>query len=845
MVLLKLSLQQLRRRPVRTSLTLASIMLAVASIVSVWIGTKSARTAYEDLAAAPGGIAQYEIVATDGTPLNLSLSDPIYQLTSLQNVIAVSSGQAVIRHQGKRLRTLVNGVDMEQAANSAYWQLTSGSWKAKELASRLRPVWLEQELAKGLGVKVDDQILLLTTNRGVVRLIVNGTFLNKNKLALQEPTVVLTWDDHQATFGTANANAPQAERIKIEFPETKDADTLVAKVKTLLPEGWELRKPVQLGEMGDQSLLAVTQGMKFIMALSIGMAAFMILNAFLMNVSERRKQLALFRAIGATRQQIHRVMLVEGLLLGTVGAVLGVPLGIWTASILGESMQRISRMEPRVVPVDWTAVLLAATAGPLVAVVGAYLPARAASKIHPAEGLVANPVDQPDHFPVRYAIIAGVLFAISGIVMTLVIQNRLPQYCSIPSGLLMILAFLYSVPFIIQPLLFVLVKFIGFGGAVEKNLARQQLVRRHTRTVLTVGVLIVAVNSGIGSGNTIITHLDDVQKWYRRAMPGDFFLVSTSGIEDTAELSEPEGTVESDLLKLPSLDHAVTMHFAKGTVNRLPIIAIVRSLAPNATIPLDVEPSDAAEVTQQFHAGELVCSSVLAHRAKLKIGDMVDVELNGQRRPLRIAALTRDYNNGGMTIYLSRETAAEKFMLTDIDVYLVTARPGQVDALQTELQAFAKQHGLVLKSFLEMKGMLDRTLAGIQGAYWLLLILGFFVAAFGIVNTMTMNIIEQTQAIGLLRIIGMTRSQVRGLFLIQAALIGLSSAVMGGVAGIVTAYIMQRSSEPILGYSIPFELHWPLVAISCLMAVVIGIGASILPISRATHLQLQDALAYE
>jgi len=844
MVLLKLSLQQLRRRPVRTSLTLASIMLAVASIVAVWIGTKSARTAYQDLAAAPGGIAQYEIVASDGQPLDLALSDPVYELTSLQRVIAVASGQAVVRHQGKRLRTLVSGVDLEQAANSAYWELKSGSWTPPELATRLKPVWLEQELAEGLGVKINDQILLLTTNRGVVRLLVSGTFENKNKLALQEPTVVLTYDDHQAIFEPSKS-AARAERIKIEFPETKNDKALLAQIKTLLPAGWELRKPVQLGEMGDQSLLAVTQGMNFIMALSIGMSAFMILNAFLMNVSERRKQLALFRAIGATRRQINRVMLVEGLLLGAIGSVLGVPLGIWTASILGESMQRISQMEPRVVPLDWTAVALAALAGPIVAVVGAYLPARAASKIHPAEGLVANPVDQPDHFPVRYAVIAGILFLVSSVVMVLVIQNHLPQEFSIPSGLTLILAFLYMVPIIIQPLLLVLVKLIGFGGPVEKNLARQQLVRRHTRTVLTVGVLIVAVNSGIGSGNSIITHLNDVHEWYRRSMPGDYFLVSTSGIEDTSELTEPEGTLESDLLKLPALDHADTIHFAKGTVNRLPIIAIVRSLAPGATIPLDVEPSDAAEVTKQFQACELVCSSVLAHRAKLKIGDSVEVELNGQRRPLRIAALTRDYNNGGMTIYLSRQTAAEQFLLTDIDVYLVSAKAGQVTVLGIELQAFAKKHGLVLKSFLEMKSKLDQTLAGIQGAYWLLLVLGFFVAAFGIVNTMTMNILEQTQEIGLLRIIGMTRKQVRGLFLVQAALIGLSSAVMGGVAGVVTAYIMQRSSEPILGYSIPFQLHWPLVLISCTLAVVIGIVAAILPIRRATHLELQDALAYE
>ncbi|MDX1961968.1 MAG: FtsX-like permease family protein [Pirellulales bacterium] len=876
MALLRLSLQEMYRRPARTLLTLASIVLAVASIVAVWIGTSSARRAYALVSAPPGGVEQYEIVDRDGGKIPLDQTDALYEQLPVR-LIAIAQGQGAIRVQGKKLRTIISGVDLVEGGDSAYWKLVKGDWQAENMEGT--PVWLEEEIAASLEAKPGEQVLLFT-RRGVERLTCAGVFHNLSLMSLQNASVVLTLEDHQAIFGGGenidllrleipaqieaaatkggpeqtdhepvpgdSANKP-ASAVAAVPPAEKllTAADVLQKIRQLIPESWELRKPVRLGEMGDQSLKAVSSGMDFIMALSLGMAGFMILNAFLMNVSERRKQLAILRAIGATRSQILRVMLSEGFLLGVFGSLIGVPLGVWGASFLSATLQNISQMQPQLVPLDWTGLVIGALAGPLVALLGAYLPARSASQIHPAEGLSANPVDQPDQIPLRHAITAALIFGVCGLVIVLVIQRQLPHFWSIPSGLGMIVAFLYMVPVIIKPLLGGLSRLLWVGGDVEKNLARQQLLRRHTRTVLTVGVLIVAVNSGIGSGNTIITHLNDVQDWYARALPGDYSLRTLHGIENAAALSTPEATIASDLRANPLVQKVETMQFARGRAAELPVTAIVRSKEPGAKFPLDVAPSDEQAVAAKFEAGEVITSAVFAHRANVAIGDEITVELNNKKSRLRIAALTRDYNPGGMTLYFSDQVAREQFDLQDIDMYLVTAKPGQAEALGISLAPFAKEQSLTLKSFNEMKQVLDNILTGIQGAYWLLLVMGFVVAAFGIVNTMTMNILEQTHEIGLLRIIGMTRGQIRNLFMIQAALIGMSSALIGGFAGVVTAYIMQRTSEPILGYSVPFSLHWPLLIWSCLLAVIIGVVAAIWPIRHAVRLELATALASE
>ncbi|MGC4003867.1 MAG: FtsX-like permease family protein [Pirellulales bacterium] len=140
---------------------------------------------------------------------------------------------------------------------------------------------------------------------------------------------------------------------------------------------------------------------------------------------------------------------------------------------------------------------------------------------------------------------------------------------------------------------------------------------------------------------------------------------------------------------------------------------------------------------------------------------------------------------------------------------------------------------------------MDGLLNGIVGAFWALLGIGFVVAGLGIINTLSMNVMEQTRDIGLLRIVGMTRSQVKKFILIQATLISGVGIGLGCLSGVVTAYIMQRCSEPILGYSVDFVLHPGLLFGCCGVGVLIGVLAAYSPAKRAVGLQLNDALTYE
>jgi putative ABC transport system permease protein len=119
------------------------------------------------------------------------------------------------------------------------------------------------------------------------------------------------------------------------------------------------------------------------------------------------------------------------------------------------------------------------------------------------------------------------------------------------------------------------------------------------------------------------------------------------------------------------------------------------------------------------------------------------------------------------------------------------------------------------------------------------------VASLGVVNTLAVNVLEQTRELGVLRALGMKRVQVARLIVSQALAMGLIGLLPGAVGGIVLAYLMNLATHLLAGNEVPFQLHASLLAGVAVVAPGIAVLASILPARRAARLPVIDALAYE
>ena len=236
----------------------------------------------------------------------------------------------------------------------------------------------------------------------------------------------------------------------------------------------------------------------------------------------------------------------------------------------------------------------------------------------------------------------------------------------------------------------------------------------------------------------------------------------------------------------------------------------------------------------------------LAQQLRVKPGDEIEVDTTRQgKQKLRVAALAIDYMVGGEIMFIARTTAEKLFDIRGVNTIMVMARPDSLAAVHDALAQIARRDQLMLHSFADLSRMLDRMMGGVIGGLWAILALGFVVAAFGIANTLTMSVLEQTRELALLRVVAMTRRQVRRFVLSQAAIIGLIGLGLGIVAGIGTAYAISLSMMPLLGYPVDFPWHPWLVSGGLGFGLILVLIAALGPAERAARLDLLIALQYE
>jgi putative ABC transport system permease protein len=198
-----------------------------------------------------------------------------------------------------------------------------------------------------------------------------------------------------------------------------------------------------------------------------------------------------------------------------------------------------------------------------------------------------------------------------------------------------------------------------------------------------------------------------------------------------------------------------------------------------------------------------------------------------------------------MAAYLDWNAGKDLFAMRGAHVFGISAHIAGDAALAGRLQSFCDQNGLRLQTQAEFRKVLDDAVSAVLGSIWMLIVLVFVVASLGVVNTLTMNVLEQTRAVGILRAVAMNRGQIRKMILAQALALGVISMVPGAFMGVGLAYLMKLATTAVLGHTVQFHLDLRLVLGCFGVGLVIAIVAGLLPARRAARLQIIQALQYE
>lgn len=836
MNLVHLIVRQWRQRPGRTAISILSVAIAAAAVLGVALAQASVRQGYRKLLAAVEGRPALEILLVAGGRFGPEQVPKNADISGVAAEIPIVTRATLARVQGKRFKSVLLGVPTEQPQVWEALPLTEG--RACEDADE---VLLAADLAKSLKLDVGDRLTLLT-RRGPRSATIVGLV---NSASLREfasaATLVMPLEAVQQFFDLGD----RVDRIRVLIDSSEHREAVQAAIAARLPKSFVVQAPVEQMELADSLLRSTELALRFAGALSMAMAVFIILNTLRMNFGERRRDMAILRVLGVTSRQLVGLLLTEGICLGVIGSLLGIPLGLALGRGLGMVMQGLVSADIPAPEIPYWTLPTALVVGPLVACIAALLPALQSRQISPAEALGETEVRRRERFPL-WAILGGlVMWSVAVALLLLVVFGRLSAEAAIPAGVLMLVGFIAIIPVLLAPVVRASAAMLSPWTRTEGDFAAEQLLQRPTRTGLTVGVLVVAISTSLGMGNAIINNVNDVRQWFRRTMSGDIFLLGPSATEGGVETRDRRN-VRATIAEQPSVDYVIEMRYFATRANGVPTWCVVRDFLPRVELPWAVSPEEDAEIRARLRGGEAVIGSVIAKQLGIHAGDTLRLELQGRLVSVRVAASVRDYTLGGLVIFLDQDPAAKMIDLGPATVYIVQPKPGAPEEpLVRSLESLLSEEGLVVKSFLELRRQLDDLIKGIVGALWGLLGIGFVIGGVAVANTLTMSVLEQTRELGLLRIIGMTRQQVRKLIFCESLLLGILGTLMGTLAGLTTAWVIHLCNEPLLGQSLPFAFHSWLLAANAGGCLLITILAAWSPGQRAARLDLLSAIAYE
>jgi putative ABC transport system permease protein len=858
------SLRSMRQRPGRTILTVLSIVIGVAATVAVTLVTHTTRSAYDLMFATVRGKAALEVSSSAAQLIEESLVEKIVTAPGVEAVAPVIQRFSSMSVRGKRVRLQVLGIDPRRDGVIRERELVAGTeWGTGD------DLLIEEHFARQLDVKIGDRVTLL--GRAAARprpfQVVGFVKLKGSAAIRQSGLVFLAMPRAQSLFLGKNVRKFDSIQIVLR-PGFEVADVKQA-ITPLLPEGFEAHPPATDSNILQETLLATQEGLQLATLFSLLLAAFLILNTFLMNVGERRRQFAILRAIGATRRQVTGLLIRESLLFGVLGTCLGIGVGIGLAWALNETLADVLDVAlPSIAPAlrSPRPYVLAAIFGLVISVCGALAPALRAGKVSPLEGLNRVAPEDVRGLPLSRIVLGVLLIASSSAVIYAGIvgwiDSDLPTFASV----FLLIGIVLLIPLVLAPLSQLVVVALRPVVGVEASLAQKQLLRHRGRTSLTVGVLFVAGSTGIGIAHSVIDNVNDVKDWYRRTIIGDYYVRALMPDFSTGLNADLPVELDRDLRRVPGIANLDRVKLMTQGIRRpqsaatqsagetggesaepddLKVIAVVREFHEPGRLPLDILEGDESTLRSQMEAGGVVLGNILANKLGAHPGDRVVMSTVDGDQELLVAAVTNDYMVGGLSVYFEWSAAEKLFEIPGADAYVIRAAPGELAALRDRLEQLTNQYGVLLQSSADIRQLIDRMILGIDGCLWGLIFLGFIVAGFGVVNTLSMNVLEQTRELGLLRVVAMTRRQARRAVLIQAVIIGLVGLAPGIASGNAIAYLINLATKPAIGRVIEFGFHPELLFGTLVAAFAITLLGAYLPARRASSVELASALHYE
>ncbi|MFC9703198.1 ABC transporter permease [Streptomyces sp. NPDC056943] len=857
MTVLKTSLRNFLAHKGRMALSAVAVLLSVAFVSGTLVFTDTMNTTFDklfastasDVSVSPKGAAADDESPQTGRPeaLPASLVEQVRKTEGVQAAVGAiaSTSVTVVDAENKN-------VGPTSGAPTIALNWSPNELRSVELVDGHEPrgptdVVVDGATAEKHGLKIGDELRTIA---------VDGDFTAKISgivdFKVTNPGATLVYFDTATAQRELLGKEGLFTQVQADAKPGVSDDTLKADIAAAIGDGYKLQTAAEAADAGREDVAGFLDVMKYAMLGFAGIAflvgIFLIVNTFSMLVAQRTREIGLMRAIGSSRKQINRSVLVEALLLGIVGSVAGVAAGVGLAVGLMKLMSSMGmELSTRDLTVAWTTPVVGLALGIVVTVLAAYIPARRAGKVSPMAALrdAGTPADGK----------AGRVRGGLGLALTAAGAAALwaatraeeagPGSLWLGLGVVLsLLGFIVIGPLlaggVVRALGVVVLRVFGpVGRMAERNALRNPRRTGATGAALMIGLALVACLSVVGS-SMVASATDELD----RSVGADFIVQSGTGQPIVPQ-------AQAALEKVPSLDHVTEYKWVGAKVTDPRGKTTTADLAAT-------EPTYMQDLRRETASGTLAdaygkdamsVGSDYATEHGVKVGDVLTVAFTGgEKAKLKVAAITADtgqVDNGAMYTNVStvaRYVPADRMPKSLL--ILASAKDGQeTQAYEAVKKALAPYPQYKASNQADYKEDLKSQVGQLLNIVYGLLALAIVVAVLGVVNTLALSVVERTREIGLMRAIGLSRRQLRRMIRLESVVIALFGALLGLGLGMGWGTAAQKLLA-LEGLGV-LEIPWPTILTVFVGSAFVGLFAALVPAFRAGRMNVLNAIASE
>ncbi|MDX3660898.1 ABC transporter permease [Streptomyces sp. ID05-26A] len=595
-------------------------------------------------------------------------------------------------------------------------------------------------------------------------------------------------------------------------------------------------------EQADQ----INEGLKFFNYVLLGFAGialfvgiFIILNTFSIIVAQRTRELALLRSMGASRGQVIGSVVLEALVIGLIASIVGLGAGVGVGALLATIFSSVggSSLQLAGIGVPMSAIISSFAVGMIVTVVAAVMPALRASRIAPVAAM--REAATPDRPLTKITITGAAVAALGGTSLAFGFnQASLPL---IFGGILVaFVGVALLTPILSKPMVSLIGRLLSWS--MPGLLGRRNSARNPRRTAITAAALMVGISLITGVSVVLTSATKSIEKLASGQLQTDLIISGEGQMEGAAATFQRD--VLTKIEKTDGVRSAVGWSQDGVLQGESQMFAVGVTDMPALTTMFALKPKSGTIAPLQD--GQVALPEEMAAEKGWTVGSKVSLQLAKAAQP-------RDYTvafiwaksqvlQGALVL---PESASANFRSDQIAQAFVQVAPGvsaadvqkRVEPLFTDNPEITVQDRSAFVK--QTTSQFDTVLLMIQ----ILLALAILIAVLGVINTLALSVIERTRELGLLRAIGMRRSQVMRMITVESVVISVFGAVLGlavGLAlGIATVQALKDQGISEIG------LPWATMVQYLVVAAFVGVIAAILPAIRAARLNVLDAIAYE